>query len=886
VIATKRLPKRDSNRLIIGLCASILGVLALLVLFLAEQTPLQHVVAALRGQSALPASGEVLDAIGVVAIPVILTIIATFLLNLLVRAARIAAYARALHAYSGQFIQRHAVLRDLGIAPALVRFEPDGTPSSDGVEPLLRLVQSHQRLLVLGESGAGKTLALYTLTHELTRRRALLPALFRRAPLPVLVSLAGYAQSPANATPGELRVDYLVEQVARFSSGGLARRAADWVRAGRFVLLCDGLDDVPEHMRSAVCAELATLGSPVIPLGRIVLTCGMQAYISTPSSFAPLRRFQRLAMAEIDVDEAASALRKVGGPTTKTPTLDLSGLRVERAVANASQLAALITLVKNQCEMPCGRGQLLHEYATLLCQLAVAEDAWSQRATDGSEEATAFAEAKAKETAKLGIFLSALAGSLRQADTQAISLEGATRIGEAVATWLKAHEPITANDHRTAMLSAYTDDEADLHCRAAIRAGILVVRIDGRAVSFAHTLLEDAYAAWWLYEDDDGLGRLQADLLRPRWALPVILWSAIDRDPADVAKRLLRLVDSPDSTAARAGLANRAGVYPAVLALAVAAAVESFSTTIAQPPATELAATRALDLAQQHLRDLLDQVYIYTDQGDQQARLARALQQVEERSGPELSASIAYLTKQSTLNRLLRAQLVGILGMLASPAALDALTEMLADMDAVIRQATDAAFRQAGVLGLGPLQAAMANGSRTTRERAGEVLAGLGEIAVENATVGLSSQSAPERVASARALGLLRTHQAVEPLVARLDDGESEVRVAAARALGEIGGSAALQALREHAATTDPTLRAVVATALGSFRDPATVPTLINLLKDLDPEVRTAAAEALGRIGDTRAIEPLRELRGDPDPRTQHAVVGALRRTGKPAVRS
>ena len=79
---------------------------------------------------------------------------------------------------------------------------------------------------------------------------------------------------------------------------------------------------------------------------------------------------------------------------------------------------------------------------------------------------------------------------------------------------------------------------------------------------------------------------------------------------------------------------------------------------------------------------------------------------------------------------------------------------------------------------------------------------------------------------AAEKLGRIGDSQAVEPLIAALDDEEQLVRQAAAEALGRIG-------------------------------DPSAVGPLVAQLKDKNGSMRNAVAQALGQIGDPRAVEPL-----------------------------
>ena len=101
------------------------------------------------------------------------------------------------------------------------------------------------------------------------------------------------------------------------------------------------------------------------------------------------------------------------------------------------------------------------------------------------------------------------------------------------------------------------------------------------------------------------------------------------------------------------------------------------------------------------------------------------------------------------------------------------------------------------------------------------------------------------RQAAAQALGLIKNPQAVEPLIATLQDPDGTVRQAAAEALGLI-------------------------------KNPQAVEPLIATLRDPDSSMREAAAKALGQIGDVRAIEALNSLLNDDEASVRRAVLQGM----------
>ena len=113
------------------------------------------------------------------------------------------------------------------------------------------------------------------------------------------------------------------------------------------------------------------------------------------------------------------------------------------------------------------------------------------------------------------------------------------------------------------------------------------------------------------------------------------------------------------------------------------------------------------------------------------------------------------------------------------------------------------------------------------------------------------------RADAATRLGQARAPDAVESLLAVLDDPNEDVRVAAAIALGQIGDPVAVP---ELAAKIDDPLRTVrIATcqALAELGDPAAIEPLSKLLYDEDDKMRLVAARAIGQIKDPAAVDTL-----------------------------
>ncbi|MBC1222493.1 HEAT repeat domain-containing protein [Nostoc sp. UCD121] len=127
-----------------------------------------------------------------------------------------------------------------------------------------------------------------------------------------------------------------------------------------------------------------------------------------------------------------------------------------------------------------------------------------------------------------------------------------------------------------------------------------------------------------------------------------------------------------------------------------------------------------------------------------------------------------------------------------------------------------------------------------------------------------------------RILGNEREKQAVEPLIAKLNDADSNVRQAVASALEEIKDAQALKPLIAKLNDSDSDVRQAVASALGGIKNGRAVEPLIAKLNDADSDVQQAVASALGRIKNGRAVEPLIAKLNDSDSGVRQAVASAL----------
>lgn len=98
---------------------------------------------------------------------------------------------------------------------------------------------------------------------------------------------------------------------------------------------------------------------------------------------------------------------------------------------------------------------------------------------------------------------------------------------------------------------------------------------------------------------------------------------------------------------------------------------------------------------------------------------------------------------------------------------------------------------------------------------------------------------------------------ALDDVVARLYDPDSEVREEAARALGRIKSLDAVIPLMNELDDPDSTIRSQAALALGKIGDKTALPALFSALESKSEDLQSAAVKALGMLGSDESIKNL-----------------------------
>lgn len=140
------------------------------------------------------------------------------------------------------------------------------------------------------------------------------------------------------------------------------------------------------------------------------------------------------------------------------------------------------------------------------------------------------------------------------------------------------------------------------------------------------------------------------------------------------------------------------------------------------------------------------------------------------------------------------------------------------------------------------------------------------------------------RYYTVRSLGQLRTPEAAEILIERLQTDEAPpVRIAMLDALGQIGGVHSIAALATFVHSEDDDLARSALIALGNLSHPHALPPILHVLNSPHPERRLIAIESLGRWNDEQVVPNLaRMLHPTVPPKERLATVRSLSTLGGP----
>lgn|GEM_PF-6620432 len=762
-------------------------------------------------------------------------------------------------------ISIRAPLTSLGYLPS-VRGSLAGTPGTPPRESLASALAVYPRLILAGDDGAGKTVALWQHAHEIAMSATIRRILAGRQMVPIIIPLVSYAQ--AEPAADGLRLGYLADTLRQYGATMLAGQLPVLLRRGRVLLMFDGLDELPDGQMQSIVQELNTGLRQRYRNVRIILTCRATPLNEIADYLPLLKHLPQAILQPLERDEIRQVVRRaaknnrLGAATSESVLGEIEQRALWPIYNRPATLAMLIDLLASGQPIPAIRARLLNEYEEVLfARAGIAGD-------------------RLERTRRAMGYLSIALLSTGMAEISgAQAWNERTAVKGLLADNRNSAPNVGGNTRPLGFSEMELTEAIDLACLA----GVLERGRNNIGLRFRHALLLNIAAARHLETNDSGLGRISANLLRSEWTEVLILWGGLTNDPFGLAERLVRLAKTPAGTAATARLGNATRGEPLALALALTVAVIGMTAMAVSGE------KKKADSAQHGLRDLFDRVlqfgaYEQDDRGQRQL-LTTALRICEDAAGSELTPALARLVREPGVNRLLRAQAVQVLGLLASPASLQELNALLLEPDAIVRESLQRGFHLAGADAVDALLDLMVQypNTETIHRRALDALIAVDGPAVVIALNRLENGNNASKVAATEALGGLHDRRALEPLLAALKDTNAVLRVTAARALGRLGDLKAQPALLNLLQASDQELRIAVAEALGLLRSDKSITPLITLLEDQQPRVRAAAAEALGHLGDKQALEPLRRHLSDRDAWAQAAAATALRALGQRA---
>lgn len=237
-----------------------------------------------------------------------------------------------------------------------------------------------------------------------------------------------------------------------------------------------------------------------------------------------------------------------------------------------------------------------------------------------------------------------------------------------------------------------------------------------------------------------------------------------------------------------------------------------------------------------------------------------------------------------------RKVIIETLGKLRDPLAVEVLTQQFKERAEDVRRAAAKALGEIGDLKAVASLIVTLQTDKKKRVRA-EAATSLGLLRSKDAVIPLiqaldatKEKKRWVRRSAAEALGFIGDSQAMEPLMDALNDTEKVVRVAAMFGLYMLGDTKSLELLEQRASDPDEEVRLWAVREIGFAGASRSVPVLSQALKDPSLNVRLTAVGSLGRILSPESVDALIVGLQDAEVTIRAAALEALARRGAPPV--
>lgn len=448
------------------------------------------------------------------------------------------------------------------------KYTPDPTTSMQEKEMFITELMDQRldtSLLLLGATGAGKTLALQHCQYLALQQRS---ALRRgRNKIPIYIPLKYYSlylkaiqynnllnadQANGSGQSDDVQQATFLAYLLESDLPGIQHLRPylkKLLEQGRLLLLCDGLDEVDPHYQAAITTELADL--LLVTQNRFVITCRELDYLEQQDLVTLVNEghIGRALMKPLQLEQIREFIEQYiedqhgGWQHTAGQILQLiEHSRLRYLCTNPLMLFILLEIIdtigiERGKELDT-RGLLLQEYGIQLVEQTQKQPTWKKEAPADSDI--------------VQVLISIACAARWSGDSYALNVPISVRKGrhdealaEGLVAWLNEHPPKGAARAEVLPL-AY-----DLATLARIlnftqEAGLIEISSHGE-LSFRHPLFVDYWVAEYFSNDaadkQSSFAALTDDLLArvEYWSNPVALWAGLVDNPMQLADWFIKV---------------------------------------------------------------------------------------------------------------------------------------------------------------------------------------------------------------------------------------------------------------------------------------------------------------------------------------------------------